>query len=566
MPAEVFEDVLELEIDLLEASMPTLETRSPSYPLPSLIRSGRREVRPFKVYILENDLIRISFLPELGGRIWSIFDRRTQTEMLNGTHAVSCVEGGLRGVVATGGLQMSLFDGDRLNSMGEMSVQVISADESDDPVGIRFCDALAGNGLTLEWTVSLGPSESTLDFTVKVYNRLDRSVEVLPSLSLFDPRAIAEGDGIISVQDRSLLVVTSEDFALPITENGGWARHSKSYRIASHQSDSFSFRLTTYPFLRNVTSANDQIACSLEPGELKLHSAVRRMGHRVLLLTSQGQTLEAPVDLHPEQPLVFALEGPLENAQGVVVQDPNRSVIFSTQTQLATIPDLSLHVLDLEDYSPAGLWLATRNVALRSAAYFQLALLHTRSGAFEQADQLLELSLQYNGDDTLAWWLKSAVRRLNGDPLEDRPELLNAHFLSPQEPVLRAESFLSQPNDGNADPHPLLVQLTVHPEQFIEVACLLIDAGLWEQAARFLDEALRHEKLAMLHVLMSFALLESSKMDMEAAQQASYGAALATLPPFPHRPVEIAALAKVNERFALPALIALERLVRFQTS
>ena len=41
-----------------------------------------KKERKFKAAILENDFIRAIFLPELGGRLWSIYDKRKQRELL----------------------------------------------------------------------------------------------------------------------------------------------------------------------------------------------------------------------------------------------------------------------------------------------------------------------------------------------------------------------------------------------------------------------------------------------------------------------------------------------------
>lgn len=41
-----------------------------------------RKQRPFKAAILENDYLRATFLPEIGGRLWSLFDKRAGKDLL----------------------------------------------------------------------------------------------------------------------------------------------------------------------------------------------------------------------------------------------------------------------------------------------------------------------------------------------------------------------------------------------------------------------------------------------------------------------------------------------------
>ena len=75
MPTDAFEDALELSIGLLEAV-------APASPYPTLRPTGVVEPRSFRAILLENAYLRVTILPGLGGRILSIFDKRTVTEIL----------------------------------------------------------------------------------------------------------------------------------------------------------------------------------------------------------------------------------------------------------------------------------------------------------------------------------------------------------------------------------------------------------------------------------------------------------------------------------------------------
>jgi hypothetical protein len=176
---------------------------------------------------------------------------------------------------------------------------------------------------------------------------------------------------------------------------------------------------------------------------------------------------------------------------------------------------------------------------------------------FDAADVAIEQSLLYNGDDPLAWWALSATRRMRGDEGE-RPELLNAHFLAPLEPMLRAESFLGQSPAMGKEASPLVAPVAEIPEDLVEVACVLIEHGLLDQANRWIDEALRHHDLAMLRYLMADVLLRGTRMEAEAAEHMR-AAAKALVPPLPWRPVEVRALRNVLERF--PSDAAARRLL-----
>lgn len=561
MASEVFEDVLELEIDLIEAIFPTLDRPILGYPMPELRRTGARDVRPFRSVILENEFLRISLLPELGGRIWSVHDKRQNLELLPNTGRIAVAEGGIRGAFCDQGIQVVLDGVDRSNAMGQVLFQVLPADDGESSSGVRFADFLTGGTLSLDWTVGLAHDAATIEFEVRIQNRsLDVGCGCLAGLRVGGRHVAAN---VMEVEGRSLFALSSKEYALPFSADGAWLRSAASFELGPRQVDTFRFCVTPYASIGDFTAANEHVACCLGPTRLVVQSSARRRSQTILILTSSGQTMEAAADLHPERPLDMALEGAVAGAQGVAVLDADRAVILNTQSAPAQSVEgepvagcAILRVSAVED-----LWLSTRRAEMRAQAYLRLAIHSIQSAELADADRLLELSLLYNGDDSLVWWLKSVVCRLKGDQQNERPELLNAHFLAPLEPALRAEGFLSQPHDGNADPHPILTPLDAQPELFVEVACLLIESCLWEQAARFLDEALRHEKLAMLHLLMSYCLLVGSRMDMEAAQHAFAAGQLADQPPFPFRTIERVALSTVNERFSIPQLIELEQIV-----
>ena len=54
--------------------------------LPYLIQDGynrKKKMRAWKAAVLENDYIRATFLPELGGRLWSLIDKTKGRELLH---------------------------------------------------------------------------------------------------------------------------------------------------------------------------------------------------------------------------------------------------------------------------------------------------------------------------------------------------------------------------------------------------------------------------------------------------------------------------------------------------
>jgi hypothetical protein len=172
-----------------------------------------------------------------------------------------------------------------------------------------------------------------------------------------------------------------------------------------------------------------------------------------------------------------------------------------------------------------------------------------------RAENHLEQALLYNAEDHLSWWARAMATRVREGPGGERTELRNAHFLAPLEPALRAEAFLAQDQEMGKEPSPLLTPLEQNPEAFVEVAALLADLGLNDQATRWIDEALRHVDLAMLRYLQGFCYLRASRMHVEAAECVAAASRLGYTPPLPWRDIEWEAISALHARFPANELL-----------
>src|SRR5262249_54552632 len=132
--------------------------------------------------------------------------------------------------------------------------------------------------------------------------------------------------------------------------------------------------------------------------------------------------------------------------------------------------------------------------------------------------------------------------------------LLNAHFLAPLEPALRAESYLANPSQTK-EPSAVLRPLGGSPDSFVEVACLLLEANLDKEAATWIDEALRHVDLPMLRYLLAYAHVRGSRMEAQAGEQVALAVRQGKKPPYPWRPLELSALRLLVERFPDDAVL-----------
>lgn len=78
-----------------------------------------RSERPLETVVLENDLLRAVFLPELGGRLWELFDKKRGKQLLHSPGSIQFANLGLRNAWFAGGIEWNI--GTRGHSPGTCS-------------------------------------------------------------------------------------------------------------------------------------------------------------------------------------------------------------------------------------------------------------------------------------------------------------------------------------------------------------------------------------------------------------------------------------------------------------
>lgn len=585
MPTEIFEDALDVEIGLLEAE--NISRRSGArggdgYPFPALIVTDRREARKFRTVILENPFLRVTLVPALGGRILSLFDRRTSTGILPVFDALLPVPGGRRGAFLPAGVQLRLDGEDRLASLGVAATMAVQAEDDESPGGVWVAETALANGLGFHLFVSLPPDRAQLRFEARISNRTFRPLPYDGELAFAVGTGEWNGSAYDSdTRDAGFHLGTESPFDGVRLENGilRFARFGVNRWLAPRQVDAWTVTLTPFSgLLGTVEPTVSRSRCSAEAAarfdavHLRLQTTALRLGHKLVFLTADGQTFETPVDLYPEHMLEMPLDALPSPPVALVLLDPRREEVLRVDASNASgrasggkSYESGHHVAEPEKPPPSPqtpeleLRRATFDVASRHLAHTALGIQALGAGEYSRADGEFEHALLYNASDPLLWWAKAFAQRLAGAE-EESGELLNAHFLAPLEPALRAEAFLRQPLAMVKEPSPLLEALNENPEEFVEVACLLIEHGRLDQAHRWLDEALRHRDLAMLRLLTAYCLLMGTQMVADAAEHVRAAGRIPG-PPYPWRPVELNALRVLQERFPddahLSRLIAL---------
>jgi hypothetical protein len=564
MPTEVFDDVQELEIGLLEAEMPT-STEDSSYPYPSLRPTGESIQRGFRLAVLENPHLKITVAPSLGGRILSILDKRTNRSILPLPKALLSQPGGRRGAHLPVGIELTLNGQERPNSLGHADIGADPAEDDESPAGLWIAESIGGTGLSFHLHLSLPPDQAEIQIEARVLNR---TLTPLPYNGGFrihagPGNAIREHNGLrfySSERDAGFLIAAQGSLFDAAGYDGQCIRFERFDRLRllePRQVDTFTLTLTPFSDLGDMHGASRHAGASLTDDEVRILASKDAVGHKLLLLTESGQTLEAPVDLLTGAVVSIPLSDLPARPVELVLLSPSKQELLRLDRQPATpLPPLDSHSPQApQSYpiSPASndleLSQAAFDIRLRHVAHLLQGYRALAGHDYESAEIAFERSLLFNAEDPLTWWIKALTSRLRNGPGEERSELLNAHFLAPAEPALRAEAFLSQSQEMGKEPSPLVAALDENPEAFVEVAALLVEAGLDDQATRWIDEALRHQDLAMLRYLQGFCFLRASRMQVEAAECVAAAARLGFVPPFPWRTVEWQAIEALSERF-----------------
>jgi hypothetical protein len=364
-----------------------------------------------------------------------------------------------------------------------------------------------------------------------------------------------------------LMVMEDQPFSGEFTDEG-WVHTPKYGALGPRQVDSFSLRLIPIVDPAPPALANASLSVHFEENSLRIHSLEDRPAHKVFLLTPDNQTLEASADLSPAKLTEFDL-GALTGAPvAIQIRTFEKTPVLTGELSGAAAKSTRIAPYVPPTF-PEELLTAPEEPELARLAQFPglqhvgLLLRAAKLQAKEQltdAARLVDEALDFNAQDALLWWQKAALERLNG--LEDEVSQPNAYFLSPMEPMLRAEGFLMQ-SEQPKEPNPLLAPLADFPEAFAHVALVLVEAGMWADAVRWLDEALRHVKTQRLLLLMAALQTRNPALKFEASRHLAEAESLGIEPPLPVSPLEIEFLKALHAQF--PESILLNQLTGLAT-
>ncbi len=545
--AEIFEDVWTLVVEAAEAGPfePDDPESRAAYPLPPLRATGRLEEREFQVVVLANEWVEARICPSLGGRLVSLA-LRGGGDPLAKPGPVRLQPGGARGLSLPVGLWFQAGASDRLAGLAPVDV---SARETDGEATLVCFWLLPGEPLAVQvrWTLSDG--DVWLSAESRVWNRSLEPAPCDPLWVLGDALQPRGGEhGTVLSGSRGALAVRTPGMPLAwvaADRSTLGRRFDGALTLPPRGVDRHGLRVA--PLAAPAPLGLGPRGCvRLDDAGLLLQAFAPVSGTRVQLESEDGGTFQATMDL--TGPLATRVP-PESLPPGVVrVAWLDRDGLPIAQWPPASAPAVSPPGPPAPDPRSAealrrgDLWLAEADPSFRPAARIRLARRSLAQEDRPAARENLLDALNWNAEDALAWWESAALERLSGN-LDDRPQLENAHFLCPCDPLLRAEAFLSQPAQEGHGPNPLLKPFANDPESAAEAAERLIEAEQWESAAKFLDAALAWCDHGRLRLLLAWCLASRTRMAPEAARLLQEAREWG--PPFPWRPSERRAVAEM---------------------
>lgn len=141
------------------------------YPYPMLDFLSRDKTnRTYATVILENDYLRITFLPELGGKIHGVFDKSTGQQMFYVNNVIKPALIGQAGAWTSGGVEWNTGpQGHTVGCMQPVDVVILPPEpDGSQSVAIGETERIYGT----KWTVvvTLRPGRSFLEERIRIYN------------------------------------------------------------------------------------------------------------------------------------------------------------------------------------------------------------------------------------------------------------------------------------------------------------------------------------------------------------------------------------------------------------
>ncbi|HET7286288.1 MAG TPA: DUF5107 domain-containing protein, partial [Pyrinomonadaceae bacterium] len=142
----------------------------PVYPYPFLDSLGSRKIdKSWKAVYLENEYLKVTVLPELGGHVYQIFDKTLNKNILYSNPVMKYAMVALRGAWVSGGIEWNFPDGHTLTTVAP--IDYVIRTEADGSAAVAVGDTERVQGMQWQVIMRLRPGRRVLETEVTLNNR-----------------------------------------------------------------------------------------------------------------------------------------------------------------------------------------------------------------------------------------------------------------------------------------------------------------------------------------------------------------------------------------------------------
>src|SRR5262245_31009119 len=142
----------------------------PVYPYPFLDSLGSEKTnKTWKAVYLENEYLRVTVLPELGGHVYQIFDKTLNRDIIYSNPVMKYGMVALRGAWVSGGIEWNFPDGHTLTTVAP--IDYVMRTESDGSAAVAIGDTERVQRMQWQVILRLRPGTRVLESEVTLNNR-----------------------------------------------------------------------------------------------------------------------------------------------------------------------------------------------------------------------------------------------------------------------------------------------------------------------------------------------------------------------------------------------------------
>ena len=146
--------------------------RRPVYPYPMLDSlTNHRVEKSYKAVYLENEYLRVTVLPELGGHLYAIFDKTANRDVIYTNHVIKYGLVGIRGAWVSGGIEWNFPDGHTVTTVSP--IDYATRTDPDGTVSVTVGDTERVQRMQWAVAIRLRPGRKVVETEVTLHNRRD---------------------------------------------------------------------------------------------------------------------------------------------------------------------------------------------------------------------------------------------------------------------------------------------------------------------------------------------------------------------------------------------------------